>query len=70
MKCHVVILKCFESFLDLEVLCWSESYVSPYLVCHVCFLPVLSSIVSQEYVVQRTRSFPGAPHVYDFYRNS
>jgi len=57
--------------LDPEVLCWSESYVSPYLLCHTCFLPVLASIVCQEYVAKKSGAFlMGAPHIYESYRYS
>jgi hypothetical protein len=54
--CHFEV---FWFFLDPEVLCWSESYVSPCLLCHMRFLPVLFSIVCQEYVAKKPGAFLG-----------
>ena len=54
--CHFEV---FWFFLDPEVLRWSESSVNPCLLCHTCFLPVLSSIVCQEYVAKEPGTFMG-----------
>ena len=41
------------------MLFWSDSYVSPCYLCHACFLPVLSSVVCQDYVAKELGVFLG-----------